>query len=673
MTWSAYREAAAKGDKLGSFDAMVSLGMRPVVIGECHITGKIKKPIGNAWGKEPIEDRRARLQAFIEQDVPIGVGCQPDGHVVLDIDPPNKDRSNLLAAWKETASLLFGGEDWPDTTIIGTQAGCHVWFKTTPEIAELWRDRGKLEMPLPSGGKVEFFTGNEKQMQVACPPSDGKEFKNRIDPIFMPQSAAEVIIDLLKPQVAENAVPVVSKPTAAATPFAIQWFQNKLHELTGSVMNANEGDRHDTYRKCVRTIAGYAAGLNLESMAPLAYTMLASAHREAKPEVTDYVLDATFRWAWQRGISMPLTDSMVAHFTEPEMVSQEPDEEAEAADVNTILALKKERRWVWGDPVKNIGWIVKRGLHLIEGKEGTGKTRFILDMVRRWSTCMNWPDGAESTLDQDTKILFVAADSHFDQIADTAVDFGIPPENVIFTGPTSTPYDYTSLDEPVTLKLIRHWCAKYKVGIVVIDTLMAASTLPLVDPQEVAKLARPLRDLARELDVAIVLVGHLNSQGETWGRAIGRQCDNVIRMEADERDEQNISIRSVKARWNRFALPTIHGRQSESGWEYSTMESEKGDAKATGGREGAMVAVREYLAIAGRTSAGDLVSEMEEKGVAPATLWRALRFMTGNPDKDGNPTMPADCVQLIKIFETFPSGKSCTFYDLNPEYHSPLS
>ena len=31
MTWTAYREAAAKGDKLGSFDAMVSLGMRPVV------------------------------------------------------------------------------------------------------------------------------------------------------------------------------------------------------------------------------------------------------------------------------------------------------------------------------------------------------------------------------------------------------------------------------------------------------------------------------------------------------------------------------------------------------------------------------------------------------------------------------------------------------------------
>lgn len=651
MTWKAYREAAAKSDLLTSFDAMASLGMRPVVIGECHVTGKIKRPIGTAWGKEPIEDRRKRLQAFIEQGVPIGVGCQPDGHIVLDIDPPKKDRANLLAAWKETASLLFGGEDWPDTTIIGTQAGCHVWFKTTPEIEELWRDRGKLEMPLPSGGKVEFFTGNEKQMQVACPPSEGKEFKNRLEPITLPQAAANVIIDLLRPQIAENAVTVVSKPTAAATPFAIQWFQNKLHELTGSVLNANEGNRHDTYRKCVRTIAGYAAGLNLESMAPLAYTMLASAHREAKPEVTDYVLDATFRWAWERGVSMPLTDSMVLHFTEQKQQQAEPEEDLNAADVNTILSLKKERAWVWGDPVKNVGWIVKRGLHLIEGKEGTGKTRFILDLVRRWSLCMEWPDGSPPTLEQDAKILFVASDSHFDQIADTSIEFGIPPENVIFTGPEAMPYDYTSLDDPVTLKLIRRWCTKYKVGIVVIDTLMAASVRPLVDPQEVSQIAGPLRDLARELNVAIVLVGHLNSQGETWGRAMGRQCDNVIRMEADERDEQRILIRSVKARWNRFDLPTIEGRQSETGWTYNQNEPGEGVMREMLKREIAENMVRGFLKMRTRAKTQEIVDHVEvSAGVSHETVRNAIRNLKG-------------------AGEIVSEGNNPTYYRINTEFN----
>ena len=394
--------------------------------------------------------------------------------------------------------------------------------------------------------------------------------------------------------------------------------------------------------------------------------MLASAHREAKPEVTDYVLDATFRWAWQRGITTPLTHPMLAHFAEPETepVTNVPDEEIDAADCETILALMKEREWVWGDPVANVGWFVQRGLHLVEGKEGTGKTRWLMDLKRRWGNDLKWPDGSDITMPLDAKMLFVASDSHFDQIAMTAQDFGIDPRSIIFTGPKGDPYSYTSLDDPATIALIRHWCTKYKVGMVVIDTLMAASARPLVDPQEVAKIAQPLRDLARELNVAIVLVGHLNSQGETWGRAMGRQCDNVIRMEADEHDEQKITIRSVKARWNRFALPTIEGRQSETGWEYTTVGSDAGDKKASGGREGAMAAIREYLSIAGRTSSGDLVAELVERGCAEATVFRTLKFMTGTGE-------------LIKITETFASGKTHPFYDLNPTFgpqnDSPLS
>jgi len=312
MTWDKYRSAANAGNLLASFDAMVELGMRPVINGECPKTGKIKVPIGaKEWGNEPIENRRKRLAAYIEQGVPVGIGCQPDGYIVLDIDPPGKNRSNLPTAWKESASLLLGGEDWPRTTIVGTQAGCHVWFKTTPEIAESWQDRGKLELPLPSGGKVEFFTGNKKQIQVACPPSEGKDFKNSESPCEIPQSTASVILEILNPKPIENAVEMPCKLTGPATPFVIKWFEDRLHKLTASVMNAAEGDRHDTYRKSVRTIAGYAAGMNLESMASTVYTMLTSAHREAKPEVTNYVLDATFRWAWERGIAQPLIDPMV--------------------------------------------------------------------------------------------------------------------------------------------------------------------------------------------------------------------------------------------------------------------------------------------------------------------------------------------------------------------------
>jgi hypothetical protein len=293
---------------------------------------------------------------------------------------------------------------------------------------------------------------------------------------------------------------------------------------------------------------------------------------------------------------------------------------------------------------------------LLEGKEGTGKTRFIMDLWRRWVLDLAWPDGKPVTMDMEAKLLFVAADSHFDQIALTAQSFGIPSKSVIFTGPEDDPYEYTSLDDPKTLALIRHWATRYKVGLIVIDTLMAASSRPLVDPQEVAKIAKPLRDLARELNVAIVLVGHLNANGETWGRAIGRQCDNVIRMEADEHDEQKISIRSVKARWNRFALPTIEGRQSESGWEYTSINSDAGDTQAIGKRERAEADIRSMLAKVGRSSWGDIQTELQDRGSKSGTVNLALKFMVSMGE-------------LIAMKEDFRSGKSMTFYDFNPDFN----
>ena len=158
---------------------------------------------------------------------------------------------------------------------------------------------------------------------------------------------------------------------------------------------------------------------------------------------------------------------------------------------------------------------------------------------------------------------------------------------------------------------------------------MAATTRPLVDPQEVAQVAVPLRQIAREKNVVIVMVGHLNSQGETWGRATGRQCDNVIRMEADERNEQQIIIKSVKARWNRFALPTIFGTQGETGWEYACPMSDIGEPelKTAGGR--AADAIVGYLRNSGVTqpTLKTIVDALVEKSHAEKTVYRVAKEM----------------------------------------------
>ena len=628
MSWDSYFSACAENDLMKAFDAFVELGMRPVPIGEDSNTGAIKIPIGKGWGNEDIPSRRDKLKGYLEQDVPIGIGCQADGYIVLDIDPPGKDRSKLPSAWKESAAILLGGEDWPDTLITATQGGCHVWFKITPKIRQLWVDRGKLELPLPSGGKIEFFTGNSKQMQVACAPSPGKKIAKQHEPADLPYAAEQVVLDLIK----DEAEPRPAQPISQAPHQKVEgdedWFMQRLLHLTANTVNAEVGDRHGVYRGAVRVMAGYAAGMGLEHLQEQVYIQLTSAHREAKPEVSNYVLVETFKWAWTKGIERPLT-RMASDKADPLTVASTPKSEEffesieDAANAADIRAKMKERNWLWGNKEENVGWFMQGGLHLVEGKEGTGKTRYLLELERRKSLDLTWPDGSKILAEPDSKILFVASDSHWDQIAVTSEAFGIPDENVIFTGPKSDPYNFTSIDDANTIAMIRHWCQRYSVSMVVVDTLMAASTRPLVDPQEVAQMLRPLRDLAREMNVVVVLVGHLNSQGETWGRAVGRMCDNVIRMEADERDEQLITIKSVKARWNRFKLPTLRGRQGETGWEFSSPQSENGVELGTPS-DRAADAILAYVRSYPDMTKSNVIEAVMEKGHSKTTAYRVF-------------------------------------------------
>jgi hypothetical protein len=663
MTWQDYFDACRDNDIWKAFEALAAVGVLPVVNGEDD-KGKLKRPLGKDWPNIPTDKWAEKLAMCLQEGVPVGIGAKPVGHLVLDIDPKDKSRANLADSWKEASQLIFGADDPPRTLIVATENGAHIWFKVDQAFADACESMGKRKFNLPCGGAVEIFVGMPTGgYQVACAPSEGKAISIAEPPISLPKKAAAKILDLFAPK--------PEKPKPEITVKA--QVDNDLAWITDAIDRGYLDSEVEDYDSWLRV------GMALhDKFNDVGVELWESWSNRSGKHITNecYAKVRTFK---RTGGNVVKFGSLIAIVERnggpspndrPKTTPKEEAEQitisqsAEPADVETILGLMKEREWVWGDSTQNVGWFVQRGLHLVEGKEGTGKTRWLMDLKRRWGLDLTWPDGSAIAMDPDAKMLFVASDSHFDQIAMTAEAYGIDPKSIIFTGPKHDPYNFTSLDDPVTLALIRHWCTKYKVGMVVIDTLMAASSRPLVDPQEVAKIAAPLRDLARELNVAIVLVGHLNSQGETWGRAMGRACDNVIRLEANEMDEQDISIRSVKARWNRFVLPVIKGRQSDSGWEYSTLESEKNDPKAVGGREGAMIAIRDYLAIAGRTSSGDLVAELVERGCAEATVFRTLKFMTGTGE-------------LIKITETFPSGKSHPFYDLNPRFgnhdQTPLS
>lgn len=670
--WSSYFETCEKKDLMAAFDALVKLGMRPVPVG-ADDNGKIKKPIGGTgWGLKPNSAQRTVLENRIADGEPIGLGVQPDGYLVIDLDCKDKDRSRIGKFWEEAGKLLFEEGRWPETFAVKTEGGAHVWLRLTGELASVMREIGKFKHHMPDGDCLEFFSGtHDKQIQVACPPSAGKTISAKFYPVPVPASLADFLLNNTKkkaikpPPQKHLSKPIVIKPIECDKQGNRDRLNAYVMPILSDIANAPNGTKHDTLFKKAAKISNLVAGTGFEGESSqykeqILNSLAANPGTVASWEGAIKTIDD----GWAKGAETP--DYRLLEGTDDRLPVEfgGPLEGTRPASVEDIEAQILARKWVWGDAEKNTGWIVERGLHLVEGKEGTGKTRWIMDLVRRWTNGLPWPDGSPPSMAKDRKILFVAADQHWDQITMTCKEFGIPANQVLFAGPVEDPYGCISLDDRNTLEYVKRWCEELPIGMVVIDTLMVATSKPLADPQEVAQVAGPLRTLARETGIPVIMVGHLNAQGETWGRSVGRQCDHVIRMEADPKNEQTILIKSVKARWNKFELPVMYGQQGDSGWEYTASGSDLGEATQEKNKAAAMGLIVAYIESEGEKAWTEIRDEMSERGFKDSTIDRALKTLVA----DG---------RLVKDQRKFPSGKTCTFYDLDgyglaPEEEPPF-
>jgi hypothetical protein len=433
MSWPDYFDACARNDLFAAFEALVSIGVLPLVIGEDK-KGKIKRPMagaGEAWQNITTDEWKDRLVRYLQNGVNVGIGCKPVGHVVIDVDTLDKDTRRLPTAWKEAAQLLFGSDDWPRSMVSRTEGGAHVWFVVTDSIMKAWNREGKLKIYLPSGDSIEIFVGlADKGSQVACAPSEGKRISIPMEPIPLPESAEQAILRALtRPEKAKDEPSKVignisSDYEWAKTVLAQGYLDTELVDYdkwlaVGMALSHKFGEegaelweewsaRHDKHvdGECGVKVRSFKRTDGDKQIRFGSLIQIAKANGAAPPQLSAEPLPVEFF----EGIG-------------------------EAANTADIRSLMKDREWLWGNKEHNVGWFIQRGLHLVEGKEGTGKTRWIMDLARRWSLDMRWPDGSKTEMDPDAKVLFVASDSHWDQIAMTAEAFGMPDENVIFTGP----------------------------------------------------------------------------------------------------------------------------------------------------------------------------------------------------------------------------------------------
>ena len=122
-----------------------------------------------------------------------------------------------------------------------------------------------------------------------------------------------------------------------------------------------------------------------------------------------------------------------------------------AVDLRPACALDLDQaavgvRWAWP------GWIPRGRVSGIGGFEGTGKTRFALDLARRAYHGLTWPDGQTMTLPPGSKSLWICGDGHQEEIADAERKMKLPLHAILFNASPDDPCTGVDLDDPAAIE-----------------------------------------------------------------------------------------------------------------------------------------------------------------------------------------------------------------------------
>jgi hypothetical protein len=275
------------------------------------------------------------------------------------------------------------------------------------------------------------------------------------------------------------------------------------------------------------------------------------------------------------------------------------------------------------------GFIPSAKIVGIAGAEGTGKTRFGLDLCRRvcHGAPSTWPDGQAITLPPKTPSLWLCADGHHDEITSTMADFGLPDEAVVFPAPPDDPFANVSLDDDDTWKWIEDAVATVRPWCLFIDTLTYATSRDLCEQGVIAKLKTPLVNLVQTYSVNVAMLLHLSKEGQALGRRIKGITRTLIHLEAPDPDRPE-RLRLWVEKTSSKRPPPLGVTITRTGNEYDTNPPAPREASRGGRPPEKLDKAIEFLEA--ELSKGDrkgceLISEWEALGENKTTIFNAKR------------------------------------------------
>lgn len=211
----------------------------------------------------------------------------------------------------------------------------------------------------------------------------------------------------------------------------------------------------------------------------------------------------------------------------------------DVATIDDLVKAGSEVRWLWP------GWIQIGVLTALAAKGGTGKTRFVADLVRRMRHNLGWPDGAPINLPEHGAVaLWVVSDNHHDEMVTLTRDFAIT-DAVRINAPKSDPYAGVSLETDEDLIFLEARVKAVRPVVVVIDTVGNSTDKNMSRQEDAKAYYQPLQILARKCNCAVLCLTHLNAAGQFLGRRVQEKVRVAIRIDHFEEvgDKRRLEVR----------------------------------------------------------------------------------------------------------------------------------
>jgi hypothetical protein len=245
---------------------------------------------------------------------------------------------------------------------------------------------------------------------------------------------------------------------------------------------------------------------------------------------------------------------------------------ANAADLKTAI---EGIKWAWEL------WIPFGRVSGIAAFEGTGKTRLAMDFARRAYFELPAPDGRPMNIPAGSPSLWICADCHQDELAETARAMGIPLEAILFNTVPEDPYGGTSLDDPEAIASLDEFVGMSGAKLVFVDTLTNATHRDLCRQNEIGPLLAPLQQIAQRHEIAVVLLQHVSREGQALGRRSKGLTRTLIHLACPDTD-QPTRLRLWVEKSFVIRPPALGVTMTESGNTYDTEPPVKAKSASPG-------------------------------------------------------------------------------------------